>query len=109
MSAYSRRKGHSFERAVASVLRELFPDARRQLEYHSADALGVDLQHTGEYRFQCKKLKKYASITAIKEVQCARELGEIPILVTAADNEEWMAVIPFKDLIRLIERAKRRK
>lgn len=105
----ARRKGIQFEREVAQVLRTLYPDARRQLEFHPTDARGVDLQDTGEYRFQCKKLKQYAPITAIQEVQCAPELGEVPVLVTAADGEPWMAVLPFADLVRLIERAKGRK
>lgn len=100
--ARSRRKGHSFERSVAILLRSIFPNARRQLEYHEDDCLGVDIQNTGHYRIQCKKLKKYAPITAITEVQCARELGEIPVLVTAGDGLEPMAVLPFDDFLKLI-------
>lgn len=107
--AHSRRKGHQAERDLAIALRSVYPDARRQLEYHEADCHGVDIQNTGPYRFQCKKLKRYASINMIKEVQCARELGEVPVLVTAADNEEWMAVLPFSELVRLLERAKCRE
>ncbi len=101
MSKLSRTKGHSFERNVAIALRHLFPDCRRHLEYHAREANGVDLIETGPYRFQCKKKKKYASVSTIKEIQCNRET-EIPVVVTAGDNEEWMAILPFSELVKLI-------
>ncbi len=103
MSKLSRTKGHSFERKIASECREIgFPEARRQLEYHEDDAKGVDIQGTGCFKIQCKKLKAYVSINTIKEVQCDRE-KEIPILVTAGDGLEPMAVISWSDLKLLIK------
>lgn len=102
MGKLSRTKGHSFEREVAIKLRPIFPEARRQLEYHSADANGVDIANTGFYKIQCKKFKRYAPITCIEEVQCDREMGDVPILVTACDRGEIMAVLPFDELLRLI-------
>lgn len=98
----SRQKGHQFERDVAIALRCVFPEARRQLEYHSADANGVDIMETGHYRFQCKKLKDYAPINRIEEVTHDPSIGEIPVLVTAADGKPAMAVLPFTDLIALL-------
>lgn len=98
----SRRKGHQFEREVAIALRPVFPEARRHLEYQDAEANGIDLVKTGEFAFQCKKLKSYASINTIKEIQCERKLGEVPVLVTAADGEPWMAVLHFDDLLNLL-------
>lgn len=99
----SRRKGHQFERDVAIWLRGVFPNARRQLEYHSRDARGVDLQETGPYRIQCKKFRQYAPIMCIREIDCDRDLGEIPVLVTAGDGLEPMAVLPLDELLRLIQ------
>lgn len=97
----ARSKGHSFEREVAKLLRPLFPEARRHLEYQDAEANGVDLVNTGPFRFQCKKLKKYAPITTIGEIQCDPLSGEIPVLVTAGDGQPPMAVLPFDDFLRL--------
>ena len=99
---HSRTKGHSFERAIAIRLRSKFPKARRHLEYQDAEANGCDLVETGPYRIQCKKLRKYASITKIFEVKCDRELGEVPVLVTQGDHLEAMVVIPLEDFLRLI-------
>lgn len=105
MSKLSRTKGHSFERHTASEFKRIFPQARRQLEYHEDDAKGIDLQNTGRYRVQCKRGRGYAPINKIFEVQCLDFLGvdEVPVLVTRADNCPTMAVIPFDKLLELIE------
>lgn len=100
--SWSRNKGHSFERLIANQLKPLFPGSKRQLEYQIDTCRGVDLSGTGEFRIQCKKLKSYASINTIKEIQFDRALGEVPILVTAADGEPAMAVLYWDDLIDLI-------
>lgn len=98
----SRNKGHSFERELAILLRPLFPNARRHLEYQDQEANGVDLVETGDFRFQSKKCKAYVSINTIHEIQCDRLLGEVPVLVTAADRAPAMAVLYLDDLLALI-------
>lgn len=98
----ARKKGHQFERDVAIALRAVYPKARRHLEYQDAEANGVDLVETGPFKIQCKKYKTYAPLSAIKEVNCERELGDIPVLVTAGDGEEPLAALPFGDFLTLI-------
>lgn len=98
----ARTKGHGFEREVAIALRSVFPDARRHLEYQDVEANGVDLVETGEFKIQCKRLKKYASISMIEEIVCDELFGDVPVLVTAGDSKPAMAVLPFEELIRLI-------
>lgn len=98
----ARKKGHGFEREIAIQLREVFPGARRHLEYQDCEANGIDLVGTGLYRIQCKRLKKYAPISLIEEVQCDELMGDIPVLVTAGDSKPTMAVLPLADLIRLM-------
>ena len=97
-----RKKGHDFERWVAQELRGVYPDARRHLEYHSRDANGVDIINTGDYLFQCKRGKKYSSLSAIEEIQVCPIEGGIPILVTKGDNKEPIACLPFSELKKLI-------
>ena len=97
----SRTKGHSFERKMAAWFRKQgFPDARRHLEYQDGEANGVDLQNTGFFAVQCKKHKKYAPITCIREVQAD---DKIPLLVTAGDGLEPMVVIPLAGFQRLLK------
>lgn len=103
--ARSRRKGHSFERETAIALRHIFPEAKRQLEYQLDTCQGIDLAGIGPFKIQCKKLKSYASVNTIDEIRCNPELGDIPVLVTAADNKPAMAVLAFADLVDLMESA----
>jgi hypothetical protein len=99
----SREKGIAFERAIAARLRAVFPEARRHFEFRRVEASnGHDLIHTAHYRFQLKKTKRYASIATIGEIVVDELAGEIPVLVTAGDREEPMAVIPFEHLVRLL-------
>lgn len=107
MSKKSRTKGHSFEREVAILLRKVYPEAQRNLEYQENMAYGVDLVGTGHYRIQCKRLKRYPSINTIQEVKCDEDLGDIPVLVAKADRGRIMAVIPLEALIWLMEKEKR--
>lgn len=105
MSKRSRTKGHSFEREIAAQLRVVYPEARRQLEYHSRDARGIDIQETGPFRFQCKKLKKYSPLSALNEVQCMEFAGEIPVLVTAGDALRPIVALPldaFLDILKAL-------
>jgi len=44
----SRTKGHSYEREIANRFKDIYPNARRQLEYHEDDCHGVDIQDTGD-------------------------------------------------------------
>lgn len=105
MSRRNRRKGLVFEREVAIAFRAAgFPAASRHLEFQSHHGgQGIDLEGVGPYRVQCKKLRQYASVATIEEVKCERWLGEVPILVTAGDNKEPMAVLPLEELMRLIK------
>lgn len=103
----SRRKGHQFEREVAIALRDVFPYARRHLEYQDAEANGVDLVNTGFYRIQCKRGAKYASFSAIKEIEADELFGEIPVLVTQGDHEQIMVALPFHEFYRLIALAEK--
>jgi len=98
----NRAKGLAFERQVAIWLRDIFPGARRWLENHKDDANGIDLQGTGCFRFQVKKLKGYCSVATINEIKCEPELGDVPVLVTAGDNLPAMAVLPLKDFLWLL-------
>lgn len=101
MSKLSRAKGHSFERTVAIAFREAgFPNAKRKLEYQVDECVGVDLEGVGPYRVQCKRLAKYPSINTIKEIS---DKTGVPILVCKADHEDPMAVLPFAELMKLIQ------
>lgn len=102
MGKLSRTKGHSFERLIAKALRVVWRECRRHLEYQDAEANGIDLVNTGRYRIQCKRGRKYASFSAIEEIQHDEMFGEIPVLVTQGDHKRILVALPFEDFLDLI-------
>ena len=96
---YSRRKGHQFERDIANKLKEIYPQARRHLEFHKDDAsLGIDLINTGDFGIQCKAYARYAPINKIEEVNHG-----IPVLITKGNNLKPVVCMYLDDWINLVK------
>jgi hypothetical protein len=104
MGAMQRRKGHGYEREIAIKFRELYPGAKRKLEYQMDECTGVDLEGVGPFLIQCKRLRKYASISKIKEV----EGRGIHALVTRGDNERDVICLYLADFLKILKLAKRK-
>lgn len=96
------KKGKQFERDLAINIRHIFPEAERMMEYQASSVIGVDLQGTDVFRFQCKNHANYSSIKAIGEIKLQHE-SEIPCLVTKGIRMEAMAVMPLRKLVTLLE------
>jgi hypothetical protein len=101
----SRDKGLNFEREIAKIFREElgYENARRHLEYNAIDAKGYDLDDVGPFKVQCKRLKQWAPISKIEEVQL-EDHEDIEMLVTKGDKKPIMAVLPFRKLIALLKK-----
>jgi len=98
----SRNKGHSFERHIARIFRELYSESRRHLEYHVADAAeGTDV-HAGPFNIQCKRNKKYCSISKIFEVNTNKG---VPLLVSKGDRQPEMVVISLDAFMEILKRS----
>lgn len=98
--ANNRRRGHQFERDVAILLRPIFPEACRKLEYQLADCTGVDLKNTGRLRIQCKRARASVPINKIKEI---KEAG-IPCLISQTDRDPIYITLPLDDFIGILEK-----
>ncbi len=94
-----RVKGTAFERTIAIAFRSLFPKALRQLEFQQG--LGVDLQGTGNLQIQCKRGRKYASLSKIEEVPEVE--GTIPLLVTQGDRKETLVALRLADFLEILK------
>jgi len=105
----SRTKGHSFERLIANILKVVYPDCRRHLEYQGAEANGVDLVNTGPYKIQCKRGRKYARPDAIEEVTADELMGEVPVLITQGDRKPPLVVLPLAEFTRMLVTLKARR
>lgn len=97
------KKGKQFEREVAQLLGHIFPEAKRHLEFQADEAAeGVDLSNTERFKIQCKNYQNYVSVSTIFEVKLSSP-EDIPVLLTKGNRLETMAVLPFRDLITLLE------
>jgi hypothetical protein len=95
------------------MLKHIFPNAQRHFEFRFQEAHGIDLDNTGRYKFQCKWYRDYVPISKIFEIKSEPLLGDIPVLVTASQNDSQgsrppMAVLPLACLIELIERTEKK-
>ena len=88
----ARRKGHNFEREVAKLLRQYYPNAKRQLEYQ--EGVGFDIAETGDLSVQCKVGKSFKIEKALKE---AERPDKIPMAITKRDREEIVVSLYWKD------------
>lgn len=96
----NRKKGHDFERQVTLAFRTHgFPNAQRHDESVPNAVLGYDLENTGPFLVQCKRLAQYAPISCIFELPAT---SKIPLLITQSDDGPAMAVLPFTFLLQLI-------
>lgn len=103
-----RKKGHRFECDVANDFKSMgFKNAgttreRRGGNWSDSDN-GIDLVETGPFSVQCKSWEDYVSIERIREIQLPE--GQIPLLITKGDFKEPMAVLPWKKMMEIIQRA----
>lgn len=88
----ARRKGHNFEREVAKLLRQYYPNAKRQLEYQ--EGVGFDIAETGDLSVQCKVGKSFKIEKALKE---AERPDKIPMAITKRDREDIVVSLYWKD------------
>lgn len=95
----SRTKGLSFEREVAILLRDVFPNAKRKLEYQWQEASGVDLDGTGNLVVQCKRSKSSIPTSKIEEIK----LPGIKVLITKTDFKPIYATLELCDFIKLLK------
>jgi len=83
MSASQRRKGHDFERLVASLIREAGFDARTTRQAAPMeDARGRDIICPGlPFAIQCKAGRTVRPALALREATEAAAAGELPVAI----------------------------
>lgn len=96
-----RRKGHDFERKIAALLRDTFPDARRCLQYQRAHAV-ADV-HAGPLRVECKAGHRVNVARVYREH--ARQLSGSVVAVVATKGHRGapLVTLSLADLLWLME------
>lgn len=108
---YSRTKGHSFEREIARLLRPLYPQARRGLQYRDG-VEACDVEGT-PFHIECKRMKKVDIKKAFAQAKKDCQGKRIPIVISKEDRQEILITldadgelltIPFEDWLSFIIR-----
>lgn len=102
MSKSQRTKGHSWERKVASELRDLFPDARRGYQTRGGTSEAPDVDGTPWF-IECK-VGKRPNIRAAMEQATTNTDGRPCLVVTKRDREEPLATMKWSDFLYLLRR-----
>ena len=108
MGKSQRTKGHNFEREIARELREIFPDARRGLQYQDGSQC-ADVEGT-PFHVECKRGIKPNPRAAMEQALSDARKGQIPLDVVKDDRRPAFVCMgwdDFKELVReWVERGK---
>lgn len=105
--AGARRKGHDWERAVATLLRTCFPDARRGIQ--SRDPRAADVEGT-PFRIECKRLRSVKGSDVLAALYQVKQDGERydddrpAVVITKEDQREGLVHMTLDTFVTLVER-----
>lgn len=102
MSAYQRRKGHDWEREVASMLREAMPGARIRRGDQGAGGTGRPDVEAPHLHVECKCGPKPNARAAVKQAIADAEKGLWRVAVIRDDHDLRWAAMPLEDLLDLL-------
>lgn len=102
MGKSERRKGHDWERKVANDLKEIDPNAMRNLEYQKGQ--GFDITTELPFRIQCKSQKRINFLDALKEAD--KNSKFIPLVVGKVTNKGEYAFLKWSDFREILKRLK---
>ena len=102
----SRTKGHSWEREVAIMLRSIFPEARRGLQYQDGMQCS-DVVNT-PIHVECKRCKKVDYRAAMRQARAECRPGYAPVVVAKDDREDAVVMMLLDDWIDLVKEWKER-
>ena len=104
---YRKTKGNNFEKEVASDLREsgLDKKARRMPCSGALEDMKSDIITTLPVHLECKRQEKWNVDKYYEQAVSGKKQHEMPIVVMKKSNKEAMAMLSWKDLIRLMQLA----
>lgn len=101
--AKSRDKGKVGELELAQLLRDNgYPDAARGVQYHGGPNSPDIVGGPPELHIECKRTETGNLYTWLDQAKRDAAEGRIPTVVHRKNNRDWVAILPFTDLLKLI-------
>jgi len=96
----SRRKGHDYERALATLMRSVWPEARRGIGQARAGGDVPDVDGT-PFWIEAKRGKRI-SIRAAYEQAVEAADGRVPVVVSREDRSPALVTMGLEDWLELV-------
>ena len=102
MGKAQRVKGYTWERRVAQILREFWPEARRGYQsrggQEQCDVIGTPMH------VECKAVKKTSMVEWMRQMAREAAEGETRTLWVKVDREPPFVAVPMEDFLTLLRR-----
>jgi hypothetical protein len=108
VGARSRRKGAVAERDLASLVRDVFPRARRRCSGEESQLvdLGRDLDGTPGFAIQCCHSDRPPIYQKLSEAVAAAKRPDLPVAITKRTRGPWVATMRLDDWLTLVRIAR---
>lgn len=100
MSISQRRKGAAGEREVVRLMNETLGEDTVRRNLNQTREGGTDIQ-VAPYGIEVKRRKQMAFYQWLHQAERACGDAAKPVVVARADGEEWVAIIPLPEFLRL--------
>lgn len=96
----SNRKGKVGEREVIALLKDQWPEARRNLEQHTDDKR--DVLAVAGVHFQVRRKESLRLWEALADTAAEAAEHDLPVLVFRRNRSKWYAALELDELIPLL-------
>lgn len=107
MSKASRDKGKRGEREIATMLRDLYPDARRGFQSRQGDD-EADVECT-PWWVEVKRVARNEQPRKAMEQAAAATDGRVPVVFSRRDNTDWLVTMRAADWLAMATDGKRER
>ena len=103
MATNSRRKGKTGELEFVKVLKEHGLEARRGQQFKGGDdSPDVICEGLPDIHFEVKRREAGNLYDWVKQAVTDAAPGKVPIVAHRRSNQEWVAIIPMHDMLRIL-------
>lgn len=104
-SINSKRKGARGERELAAELTAAgFPARRGQQFKGTEESPDVECEPLSDFHFECKYTERLQLYPALRQAM-EDAPNKKPIVAHRKKREDWVAILPLKDLLELLKQA----
>lgn len=102
MTINSREKGKKGELELAKLLREHGYEARRGQQFSGGDTSQDVVHDIPGVHLECKRVEAGSLYKWLEQARQDAADGKIPVVAHRRSHEEWVAILPLTDFLKLM-------